>query len=50
MIIVIVIIIILALGGMGAAYFTHGFGLLDKKEASKMTAHPNPTQMTRHIR
>lgn len=36
MIIIIVIIVILVLGGIGAAaYFTHGFGLLDKKEETK---------------
>lgn len=36
MIIIIVIIVILALGGIGAAtYFTHGFGLLDKKEETR---------------
>lgn len=36
MIIVIVIIVVLILSGIGAAtYFTHGFGLLDKKEETK---------------
>ena len=44
-IIVIIIIVVLILSRIGAgAYFTHGFGLLDKKEETKPTAHLNPTQ------
>ena len=41
-IVISVIIVILALGGIGAAaYFTHGFGLLDKKEETKQADSPS---------